>query len=269
MNNFGLFMQFGVRAAGGPAFLRRERTAFSYIQRQRQDSTGQNFSQLQQRNGTGFTFTDTGFEWVCNDYYPVYDGITYQYGTGCTSNPFCYGCGYNNCSGWGICDQFYRSANATTCQNKGNNIFSISCNQPSHVGNIRFQHSYQGSSCAYCCEYIADRCQSYSRQACGINWGDWFNVSTCSANTSCSNGSSNRECRTLTGCNFNITQPFYNVASCTVSTPTCTTGAARIECRDVTMYDWNPFSPYEEVDVCVPQSPAPGPGAVQIECVPQ
>lgn len=273
MDNLGLFIQFGVRAAGGPAFLKRTRTAFAYTQRQRQNSTGATFSQLQRRDGTGFTYTDSGFHWVCNQRYPYYSGFNYapgdcNAGTWNGVNPAGYGCGWTD-YGFAACDKFYWSSKAAQCHNLPNNLFSVNCWQSSHVGNIRYNYSYQGYQCAFCCEYHEEICQYYSNNVCGINWGGWYAVGSCSANYSCFNGSSNIDCQTVSGCNWNVTQSWYNVASCSPSTPACTNGASRIECRDVTMYDWNAWSAYEEVDICVPQSPAAAAGAVQIECVPQ
>jgi hypothetical protein len=264
-----LFIQFGVQAGGGPAFLKRTRTAYSYNQLQRQNSSGVTYSQLQRRDGTGQNFTNEYYAFQCQQLYPTYF-ISYTYGTGCTVNPFAYGCGYSDYGPWGICDQFYRSTNATTCHNAPNNRFQVYCGSPSDVGKVRYEHKYQGTNCAFCCEYHEEVCQFYSFADCTINWGGWYNVGSCSTvSPGCTTGAQYVGCQTVTLCYWNVTQSWYNVTSCSASTPSCTNGASRIECRTLTLYDWNPWSEYEEVDICVPQSPAAGAGAVQIECVPQ
>jgi hypothetical protein len=265
-----LFIQFGVQAGGGPAFLKRTRTAYSYNQLQRQNSSGVTYSQLQRRDGTGFTYTDSGCEFLCTDYYPIYNGFSYapgdcNAGTWDGQNPFGYGCSWSQ-YGYAACDKLYWSSRASQCQALNDGSQFTGCSN----GAVRQSYSYQGGQCAFCCEYKREVGSTYSRPECGISWGGWYNVGSCSTvSPSCSNGATYVGCQTATLCYWNVTQSWYNVTSCSASTPSCTNGASRVECRTLTLYDWNPWSEYEEVDICVPQSPAAGAGAVQIECVPQ
>ncbi len=261
-----LFIQYGVQAAGGPAFLKRTRTAYSYSQVQRQNSSGVTYSQLQRRDGTGVTYNVSGCDWVIQSQEPLYSGP----GTAYAATPLCDSIGNPLFPGYPPCDKLFWTSRRDQCNARGS-----SSNYPwgTCTNNAtRWYYNYGTYvECSNCCFYITDRGQTYSYTECGVNWGGWYNVSSCSANyPACSNGAPGfRECRTTTLCYWNVTQSWYNVTSCSASTPSCTNGASRVECRTLTLYDWNPWSAYEEVDICVPQSPAAGPGAVQIECVPQ
>ena len=258
MNN--ILINYGVRAGGGPAFLKRTRTAYSYNQLQRQNSSGVTYSQRQQRNGTGYTYVSDVCYFSCTEE-PQYSGP----GTSYTTSSYCTNTlGNQIWPAYPPCDTHYNQNNANDCYFRPR-VFRT-CGNGVH----QYYYEYGGAYCSWCCVYYDCYGTAYSETVCDISWGGWYNVSSCNTvSPSCSSGAQYVGCQTVTLCYWNVTQSWYNVTSCSASTPSCTNGASRIECRNLTLYDWNAWSEYEEVDICVPQSPAAGSGAVQIECVPQ
>ena len=227
-----LFINYGVKAGGGPPFLKRSRTAVSQLQTRTR--TGTSSSQLQKRQrycgGSRVTNYVWGIAWV-NE---CYDNGS-RYVDRCNFGRSCGGGGYSG-----------------NCYEPDNYLCDIFGCSGAYEGCMAYRDCYPESS--YSC-----------------SWGGfsgWANVTSCSpSNGACFSNccscsfSPNVQCRTLTTCNWGNYSAWSNVSSCTPSSPTC--GTER-QCQ--TIYQWNDWSEWEEAEVCVSQSPALGAGAVEIEC---
>jgi hypothetical protein len=231
MNN--ILINYGVRAGGGPAFLKRTRTAVGQLQTRTR--TGFTYSQQQTRTRTG--------------------------SQSCSSTlSYTYPCCCYDWSRWGLagdCPPSYSNAPLGQCPGSSENWM---------VG------TYQACwyTTAYYCERQLCYVEGVYSTSCGTcTWSGftgWYNVSSCSASyPGCSNGALYRECQTITACAWNAYSAWSNVTSCSAVAPACSNGAFQRDCQ--TVYSWGDWSAYEEADICVPQSPTPSAGAVEIECV--
>lgn len=231
MNNLGLFFQFGIRMQGGPAFLKRTRTAFG--QPQTRTRTGSTSNQLQTRTRTCL-LQNTPVQWRRVAH------------IGCmTSNAF----GYPPCpSPGGGCSNGTRIA---ACYVN----FSSFCSGSSHVA-IQ--------------DFVCDSLSFYAYSGFS-GWSATGSCSaTCPACWNANSvGLICRECQTVNVCSFSNYTGWSNVSSCTVASPGCSNGVVQRQCQTIYSFREQDWSAYEEVDVCVVASPAAGLNAVQVECVPQ
>ncbi len=268
-----LFIQFGVQAGGGPAFLRRERTAVGQLQTRTR--TSYTYSQLQTRTRTCSCSSVTGPH--SNDIYGVFESGSYQ----------CYPRTYYNCSGqvvWsdcpGSCDPGDGGFN---CQFNSSHVY-VTCGPLTTftynecvTSETGFYYSGSCSSfdetwrCDSNYQLLARQCTNTTSTSCDWSgWSGYSNTGSCSTTyPGCSNGAVQRECRTVTLCAWNAYTAWSNTTSCTPATPTCPTSGTATERNCQTVYSWGNWTAYEEVDICNPQSPALGAGAVEVECVPQ
>lgn len=226
-----IFIGYGTKAAGGPAFLKRTRSAESQLQTR--TATATSTSQLQTRTRSASITVSSINRWEL--YYLNYCGFYTVYDS-CDNYLFA-----QTSAGWW---------ETLTCA--GYNIYTC---------------GYAGCNDSLC-EMVL---KPYGVAVSSCNWSGWSgwsNTSSCSTSyPGCSTGAVQRECQTLTSCSFGAFTEWSNVSSCTPASPACTNGAVQRECQ--TVYNWGEWSAYEEVDVCTSQSPALGAGAVEIECVPQ
>jgi hypothetical protein len=239
-----LFIQYGVQAAGGPAFLRRERTAVGQLQTRTR--TGYTYSQPQAstRTGSQSCTTTTTYQQTQACYQ---DGFSNQYSS------------YSECAA--VCTQWgCQDANPYNCANQFRQCIDTQQTTSRTCDSSGFLMTWQ-------CYWYQEPVYNTTCGPCTFSaWSGYFNVSSCSATyPGCSNGAVQRQCQTVTACAWNAYSAWSNVTSCSAVSPACSNGAFQRDCQ--TVYSWGDWSAYEEADVCVPQSPTPSAGAVEIECV--
>jgi hypothetical protein len=226
-----LFVKYGVKAGGGPAFLKRTRTAFGQLQTRTRNGTS--FNQLQTRTRTCL-YQQTPVQWRLVRH------------IGCmSSNRF----GYPACpSPGGWCSDGTRLAACATS-------YSPACDGDPD-GHVAIQ------------DFVCDSTPFYAYGGFS-GWSATGSCSaTCPACWHSSTvGRICRECRTATVCNWNNYTGWSNVSSCTVSSPGCPN--TQTQCQTIYSFREQDWSEYEETDICTPQNPNPSAGALQIECVPQ
>lgn len=224
-----VFITYGAKAGGGPAFLRRSRTAFGQLQTRTRTASA--FNQLQTRTRTCSNISQP-MVWYygspqCGVSQAVADVNNYQ------------SCGYvgSQCFSANAGNSCYESWSAA-CGN--GTVWAVYCSEPTR----RDWGPFTGWSAA---------------ASCSANpWQGCWSI-----------GNVQRECQTATVCNWSAYTAWSNVASCSPATPACTNGAFERRCQTIHTFRDQDWSAYEEVDICVSQNPTAGPGALQIECVPQ
>lgn len=232
-----LFINYGVKAGGGPPFLKRTRSAYAQIQTRTR--SGSSFSQRQRQDGTCSCVASGPWRYY---YYYTVSCCDFNYG------------GYPQCRELGVPDTYRES------QCWINSIWEPS-NFPAHIPYLNHYNTSCGSS--YCSWPISVVLYSDQPQSCSSSYGGWYNVSSCSSDTQCAwTRSGLRNCRTVTGCNWGGWSGWSNVSSCSPSS-SCSSNGGR-ECQ--TIYLWNAWSEWEEAETCTPQTPNASNGAIQIEC---
>jgi len=231
-----LFVQFGVQAGGGPAFLKRTRSAVGQLQTR--TAVGATGNQRQQRHRT------------CNcstSFMIVRSGGTCDWRTETR------------------CDNFGYISNGPNCNRDAIRCDSY-CSSTSNAGQCIY-HGYHDDGSQMmghlCCAVPATVISSSS-----CNWSGWsgyYNVDSCSPSyPGCSSGAQQRECQTISVCNFGAFSSWTNVQSCTPANPSCSNGAIQRECQTIDV--WSEWTEWEEAETCTPQSPELTSGAIQIEC---
>ena len=238
-----VFINYGVKAGGGPPFLKRTRTAYGQIQTRTR--SGSSYSQRQRQDGTCSCVATGPFK------YYIWSTISCsQSGYQCDwyyGNPVCGTLPVPNSYVEGEC-----------CYSPLDYSATWSAGWPSYGLSIYDAGCYSYSSWPIHIAYYSNRPES-----CSGSYGGWYNVSSCNPDTNCAyNGRGLRNCRTLTGCNWGGWSGWSNVSSCSPSS-NCSSNGGR-ECQ--TIYLWNAWSAWEEAETCTPQTPNAANGAVQIEC---
>jgi hypothetical protein len=234
MSGSSIFVTYGLKSGGGPAFLRRTRNAFGQLQTRTR--TGSNVQQQQARDTPCINrFWAFGFigGLVCGSWGPEpnYNGSTSQYSS-IENNTFsCSTHHRNNSYNW----------TTTSC-------YSI-CNT---------QFCYRQMQCSW-------------RGTVGTQ-GGWYNTGSCSTiSQNCSleaSTISQLQCQTVTQCQFPAFPPTWtNVTSCDPVTPSCTVGGVQRQCQTVFSFREEDWSAFEEADECTPSNPTPTEGAVAVECM--
>lgn len=212
MNNLGLFFQFGIRMQGGPAFLKRTRSAQPQLQTR--TSTATTGNQLQTRTRSKSTSTTNDLRgYLCYYESEGYFGYWQSNGT-LTCHP-------------GVCNQY-----GYYCTNFG----FFSCNNSGNIGCLEYQCRCQTSYGAYgawsnttsCSPSDTRQCQTISICVFGDFTG-WSNTSSCTPSSpACTTGAVKRECQTIF--NWGSFSAYEEVDICVPQTPALGAGAVEIEC---------------------------------------
>ena len=215
-----VFINYGVKAGGGPPFLKRTRTASA--QAQQRTRTGQSTSQLQQRT-RACVYSGCYLYWCgywCSDFETFDDQTNTSAWESCNIGGEVTICEPNP-AGWPdwYCYRYNVGRNVTWAGWSGwSNVGSCTPTGGNCIANIVGWH------------YMDTAVQCQTVQVCGWSaYSAWSNVASCSPSTpGCSNGALERQCQTVYS--WGDWSAYEEVDVCTPQSPALGAGAVEIEC---------------------------------------
>lgn len=219
MNNYGLFMQFGIRAAGGPAFLKRTREAVGQLQTR--TSVAALVNQLETRTRSVSTTATAVFDYSCYDYSGNYG----WFGPNNGSSPTC-NTSLCNSNTW-LCEDIsflygYCLPNSYWA------CYWWDCRCSTTVGAWSAWSATTSCTTQYTSGYVTRECRTV--QVCQFGeFSEWSDTATCTVSTpACSAGATKVECQTVY--NWGEWSAYEEVDVCTSQSPALGAGAVEIEC---------------------------------------